>query len=235
VGQPVNQGGTHKAAETASAAGGKRVVAVSPYPLWLEALEFSLANVGIEVVGKSVSVEEALAMVARSRPDVLIMDLDIQNESGGATACLQRARALVPHVRGIVVSDYNDPKRIDAAFEAGAAAYVVKTAHAEDFAFAVRQAFEHAVYIALRPGSTIQVSEPRGGSNLTAREQEILQLVADGRSNADVARLLWVTEQTVKFHLANVYRKLRVKNRTQAARWAHENGLLPDRPADTPT
>jgi DNA-binding NarL/FixJ family response regulator len=235
VGSPVNRRGIDRATETASAAGGKRVVAVSPYPLWLEALENSLAEVGIEVVGKTVSVVEVLAMVEHLRPDVLIMDLDLQGESGGATACLQRARALAPHVRGIVVSDYNDPQRIDAAFEAGAAAYVVKTAHAEDFVFAVRQAFEHAVYIALRPGSTVEVRQPHGSSSLTPREQEILQLVADGRSNADVARLLWVTEQTVKFHLANVYRKLRVKNRTQAARWAHENGLLPDRPGDPAT
>ena len=62
---------------------------------------------------------------------------------------------------------------------------------------------------------------------LTPREREILQLVAEGHSNAKLAKMLWVTEQTVKFHLSNVYRKLNVSNRTEAARWAQLNGLLP--------
>ena len=66
---------------------------------------------------------------------------------------------------------------------------------------------------------------------LTRREKEILQLVAEGGTNGDVARRLWVTEQTVKFHLANIFRKLDVTNRTQASRWAHAHGLLDPEPA----
>ena len=67
-------------------------------------------------------------------------------------------------------------------------------------------------------------------AGLTQREREILRLVAEGGTNGDIAKNLWVTEQTVKFHLANIFRKLDVRNRTQASRWAHENGLL-ERPA----
>jgi DNA-binding CsgD family transcriptional regulator len=74
------------------------------------------------------------------------------------------------------------------------------------------------------PAGAIARAEP--APKLTRRQREILRLVAEGRSNGEVARLLWVTEQTVKFHLANVYRKLRVANRTEASRWAHEQGLL---------
>ena len=210
----------------------KRVVAVSPHPLWLNALEQSLLKVDVEVVGKAVSAQEALALVEELRPNVLITDLDLLDDDLDGIALLRRARTPVPDLRAIVVSEHDDPARIDSAFEAGAFAYVVKTARSEDFAFAVRQAFEHAVYIATHPPPVLVPSEPRHSPDLTRREEEILQLVAEGRSNADVARLLWVTEQTVKFHLANVYRKLGVKNRTQAARWAHEHGLLTDQPPE---
>lgn len=210
----------------------KRVVAVSPHPLWLNALEQSLLKVDVEVVGKAVSAQEALALVEELRPNVLITDLDLLDDDLDGIALLRRARTRVPDLRAIVVSEHDDPARIDSAFEAGAFAYVVKTARSEDFAFAVRQAFEHVVYIATHPPPVLAPSEPRHAPDLTRREQEILQLVAEGRSNADVARLLWVTEQTVKFHLANVYRKLGVKNRTQAARWAHEHGLLTDHPPE---
>jgi DNA-binding CsgD family transcriptional regulator len=66
--------------------------------------------------------------------------------------------------------------------------------------------------------------------DLTRRELEILRLVAEGLSNAELAKMLWVTEQTVKFHLSNIYRKLNVSNRTEASRWAQLNGLLPAEP-----
>jgi DNA-binding NarL/FixJ family response regulator len=117
---------------------------------------------------------------------------------------------------------------------AGASAYVVKTAHPDDVASAVRQAFEHSVFT---PGSapvptaladeTPSRRERPGG--LTRRELEILKLVAEGHSNAALAGMLWVTEQTVKFHLSNIYRKLDVTNRTEASRWAQVNGLLSTR------
>jgi NarL family two-component system response regulator LiaR len=210
----------------------KRVVAVSPHPLWLEALEQSLAKIGVEVAGKAASCPEALALVEKWRPDVLVTDLDLLDRGTEGIWCLERARAVLPGLRVIVVSEYDDAGRVESAFEAGAFAYVIKTARPEDFAFAVRQAFEHAVYIAARPSPGLAPGAPRHRGDLTPREEEILQLVARGHSNGEVARLLWVTEQTVKFHLANVYRKLNVKNRTQAARWAHDHGLLLQRPTE---
>ena len=134
-----------------------------------------------------------------------------------------------------MLSRHHDPAHIDAALAAGAAAYIVKTAHPDDVASAVRQAFDHSVYL---PGGPLAVGEPlapeaqparaaRPGG-LTRRELEILRLVAEGHSNSQLARMLWVTEQTVKFHLSNVYRKLGVANRTEASRWAQVNGLLDD-------
>ena len=133
-----------------------------------------------------------------------------------------------------MLSSRRDPEAIRAALGVGAVAYVVKTAQPEDLASAIRQAFEHSVYL---PGGfaleMISAPPPRpadarsaNGEELTPRECEILRLVARGRSNAQVAKKLWVTEQTVKVHLSNVYRKLGVSNRTEASRWAQLNGLL---------
>jgi DNA-binding NarL/FixJ family response regulator len=106
-------------------------------------------------------------------------------------------------------------------------AFVVKKAHPDDLAVAVRQAYEHSIFL---PGWTSE-TEPAFADrpdhpDLTRRELEILRLVAEGHSNADVAKMLWVTEQTVKFHLSNIYRKLAVGNRTEASRWAQVHGLL---------
>ena len=127
---------------------------------------------------------------------------------------------------------------IDAALVAGVSAYVVKTAHPEDLASAVRQAFSHSVYLAgrrnLAPAPVEPKVEAADEPGLTRRELEILRLVAEGQSNAQLARMLWVNEQTVKFHLSNIYRKLDVANRTEASRWAQIHGLLDGRsPADS--
>ena len=134
-------------------------------------------------------------------------------------------------VRSIVLSMHADSQVIDAALAAGASAYVVKTAHPEDLASAVRQAFSHSVYLASsRAAEPTAAEKPKvdDSPGLTRRELEILRLVAEGHSNAQLARMLWVTEQTVKFHLSNIYRKLDVANRTEASRWAQRNGLLQD-------
>ena len=123
----------------------------------------------------------------------------------------------------------------EAAFDAGAVAAVSRTSRREDIALAVRQAFEPSIYLAhaFVTSPARAQPDPRGpGGELTKREREILQLVAEGYSNGRVARLLWVTEQTVKFHLSNIYRKLEVGNRTEASRWAQRNGLLSDIPTD---
>jgi DNA-binding NarL/FixJ family response regulator len=198
--------------------------------MWLDAVEQVLRRIGIDVVGKTTSTSEALSMVEQHQPDVLITELDGASGDLSGLALIERSRAAAPNVRPIVLSMHQDTQVIDAALVAGASAYVVKTARPEDLASAVRQAFSHSVYLAgwrptapqPAPKSTVAEESP----GLTRRELEILRLVAEGHSNAQLARMLWVTEQTVKFHLSNVYRKLEVSNRTEASRWAQVNGLL---------
>jgi DNA-binding NarL/FixJ family response regulator len=127
-----------------------------------------------------------------------------------------------------VLSAHEDAQRIDAAFTAGASVYCGKRAAPDDLASAIRQAFEQSIYYAWTgTGPAAATGDQQDLVGLTRREREILTLVAEGHSNAQLAKMLWVTEQTVKFHLSNIYRKLDVSNRTEASRWAQLHGLLP--------
>ena len=208
-----------------SSPGALDAVVLDPHPLWLDALEGVLARVGARVVAKTTSAREALTAIERHRPQLLTLELDSHPGEPTGLEVLRRAKELVPSLRAIVLSAHHDTDHIDGALAAGAAAYVVKTAHPDDVASAVRQAFDHSVYLAGAPSPPPRIATKRPGG-LTRRELEILRLVAEGHSNAQLARMLWVTEQTVKFHLSNVYRKLEVSNRTEASRWAQVNGLL---------
>jgi two-component system, NarL family, response regulator DevR len=206
-----------------------RAVLLDPYPIWLDAIELVLDKVDIDVVGKTTSGSEAISLVEREAPELLTLELDgLPGEPGGLEV-LRQARSAAGRLRMIVISAHHDTAHIDSALTSGAAAYVVKTAHPDDVASAVRQAFDHSVFLSgsqAVAGTTSTAPRRESPGDLTRRELEILTLVAEGHSNAQLARMLWVTEQTVKFHLSNIYRKLEVTNRTEAGRWAQVHGLL---------
>jgi DNA-binding NarL/FixJ family response regulator len=208
---------------------GRTAVLVDQHPLWLEAVAPMVADLGLTVVGKATSGRVAVALIEQHRPDVLITGIMMPEGDLDGIEVVRQGIEHVPTLRAIVLSLYDDTKHIDAALAVGAVAYVIKTAHPEDLRSAVRQAFEHSIYL---PGSRPAAAAPERRSttedmpDLTRRELEILQLVAEGHSNTQLAKMLWVTEQTVKFHLSNVYRKLDVANRTEASRWAQLHGLL---------
>jgi DNA-binding NarL/FixJ family response regulator len=187
-----------------------------------------VADLGITVVGTATSGREGLALVTEHRPDVLVTGIQMPEGDIDGIELVRRGNEVVPTLRPVVLSVYDDTKHIDAALAAGAVAYVIKTAHPDDLRSAIRQAFAHSVYL---PGSRPAAAQAARVAtedlpDLTRRELEILQLVAEGHSNTQLAKMLWVTEQTVKFHLSNVYRKLDVSNRTEASRWAQLHGLL---------
>lgn len=189
-----------------------------------------LAKFAIEVIGRAKDPERALQLIVERTPDLFVAEED------GASlveclACVEVARLHAPEIKTVVISDDERREQIEAAFEAGADAYVLKRADAVDFASAIRQSFDSSIYLSeKRTRAQKPLEIPHEAVELTSRELQILQLVSEGRSNLEVAQMLWVTEQTIKFHLSNVYRKLRVSNRTEASRWAQFQGLLPNTP-----
>jgi DNA-binding NarL/FixJ family response regulator len=204
-------------------------VIVDPHPLWLGAITPIVSSCTLTIAATATSAADGLRLVEQHQPDVLVTELDPGD--GGADA-LREVGTVAPNTKTVVVSGSHDMSQIDAALSAGAVAYVVKTAHPEDIASAIRQAFDQSLFLASRPAGAAAPAQPRtsapaAAAELTNRELTMLQLAAEGYSNTELARKLWVTEQTVKFHLSNVYRKLGVANRTEASRWAQLHGLLP--------
>ena len=214
----------------------RSAVLLDRQPLWLEAVERVLERIDVRVAGKATSPTPALELIEAHRPDVFVTGIEMGEGHMDGITCIREARERISGLRAVVLSSQTSTEYIDKALAAGAVAYVVKSAHPDDLASAIRQAFDHSVFFAgARPAPASQVNRPGGATpDLTRREQEILKLVAEGHSNAKLAKMLWVTEQTVKFHLSNVYRKLGVSNRTEAARWAQVNGLLPTAPHEIP-
>ena len=207
---------------------GRTVVILDKYPIWLDGMERVLRELEFEPVGKTTNAGQALDLVKRHSPSLFLLDIDTNGSEPDGLTCLKEACAASPSMRAVVVSAWDDPDCIDSALAAGAVAYVVlKSAEPGDLASAIRQVFGRSLYLAGVVQSR-QAAAPGDvdTAGLTRREREILGLVAEGGTNGEVARRLWVTEQTVKFHLANIFRKLEVTNRTQASRWAHEHGLL---------
>ena len=127
-----------------------------------------------------------------------------------------------------------EPAALDAIFAAGATGAISKAANPVALATLIRETIDGRVLHVHKPAGHFQRSAAADRTDplLSSRELEVLKLVAGGATNGEIARKLWVTEQTVKFHLSNVYRKIGVANRTEASRYAHVNGLVDhDKPA----
>jgi DNA-binding NarL/FixJ family response regulator len=219
-------------------------VLADAYPLWLDAVERVLRPLGVSVVGKATLPADAIELLERLRPALLVTDLHFGNPEEGGIRYLKQALALSPEVKVIVLATFEESQIVTDAIAAGARAYALKHVLPDDLAAAVRQIFHHSIFFAptgdvppvvpadadttprLSPAAPNGGAAPSGEPQLTRRELEILTLVADGLPNGDIARRLWITEQTVKFHLSNIYRKLGVGNRTEATRYAYRNGLI---------
>jgi DNA-binding NarL/FixJ family response regulator len=201
----------------------RKVLVLDVQSVWLPAVEKILDAAGFATTSTS-SAANALQQVRRGSFDVLMFSVDSGDERLGWTQLLSRAKKLAPATKLIVVGSDADPGVIQRAFELGADAYLLRRAEPEDLVFATRQVLQPGVYhlwplSRSRRPSRQSSDRPFG---LTRREGEVLGLIAQGRSNAQIARELKITEQTVKGHLWRLYRKLEVKNRTAAARWAEK-------------
>jgi DNA-binding NarL/FixJ family response regulator len=200
-----------------------KILVADDHRLMVEGVRQALENVDdIEIVGEASSGSQVLPLIHRTNPDLVLLDLRMPGMSG--LAVLEAIREKHPDIKVVVLSAFSDEEHIRNAFHHGANAYVVKSVNPIDLPSAIRQAFEATVFQGFRVMS--QPAQEMGSKHgLTEREVDVLKALARGLSNQAISKEFWVTEQTVKFHLSNIYRKLGVANRTEAARFAYENGL----------
>ncbi|HEX7083955.1 MAG TPA: response regulator transcription factor [Gaiellaceae bacterium] len=206
-------------------------VLLDSQPLVLAALSSVLGQHDVAVVATTTTNTAALRDVEALQPTVFVLDPWLEDEAMTGLDLIALLRERVPELKIVCLGSVDRTAHIDAVFGAGADAYVLKAADTEDVARAIKHFCSDVIWFSapsLQRGGAPPLSV-RGSveTELTKREVQILRLVSEGHSNGDVARLLCVTEQTVKFHLSNVYRKLGVSNRTEAGRWAHLHGIVP--------
>ena len=205
---------------------GIKVLLADDHPLIIAGIRRTLDHVDdMEVVGEARTGEELLQLVERRGPDIVLMDFKMPGMHG--VEMIERIRASWPEVKIVVLSASDERPIIDAALNAGASAYVLKSAHTVDIASVLRQASSGAVFHA--PASAPSRSGADQGPVLpilTDRERSILSAVASGMTTSAISRDLWISEHTIKFHLTNIYRKLGVVNRAGAVRYALENGIV---------
>lgn len=185
----------------------------------------------IEVVGEAADGDEGVAHAEELRPDVVLMDVKMPGSDG--IEALRRLRELANPARVLVVTSFIEQRTVVPALRAGAAGYVYKDIDPEALAGAIRSV--HAGHVLLEPevagallagdGSGSGPAAPGRTGTLTEREREVLALIADGRSNREIARALVLSEKTVKTHVSNILMKLDLADRTQAALWAVRHDL----------
>jgi DNA-binding NarL/FixJ family response regulator len=202
-----------------------KVLIADDHPLIIAGIRRTIEHVeDMEVVGEARTGPELMQLIERRRPDLVLMDLKMPG--GDGVEAILRIRQRWPEVKCVVLSACDDRPTIDAALQAGASAYVLKSAHTVDIASVLRQASTGAVFHA-----PAYVQPPAGVAGatdapaLTERERSILSAVASGMTTAAISQDLWISEHTIKFHLTNIYRKLGVTNRAGAVRYALEHGF----------
>ncbi|MBN3928583.1 response regulator transcription factor [Streptomyces verrucosisporus] len=181
----------------------------------------------IEVVGEAADGAGGVARAEELRPDVVLMDLRMPGSDG--VEALRKLRELGNPARVLVVTSFTEQRTVVPALRAGAAGYVYKDIDPDALAGAIRSV--HAGHVLLQPevarallGQEGAGGGPGRGTSLTEREREVLALIADGRSNREIARRLVLSEKTVKTHVSNILMKLDLADRTQAALWAVRHG-----------
>jgi DNA-binding NarL/FixJ family response regulator len=212
-----------------------RVVLVDDHPLFRAGVHHRLCenDPGIQVVGEADSSRRAQELVTLLSPDVVLMDIGMVDENG-----IQATRAIkksAPSVAVIILSMKDDMQYIEAAIEAGAAGYFLKTVQGTDLAAAVRSA--HMGDTVLSPEVAAKVfrrllpklhgaNRPATGNNLSFRETQVLALVARGAANKEIATSMSLSVRTVEAHLRSIFAKLLVGSRTEAVVSAVKSGLL---------
>jgi DNA-binding NarL/FixJ family response regulator len=203
-----------------------RILLVDDHPVVRHGLRGMLdAEPDLSVVGEASSGTAGVAAARELTPDIVLMDLRMPD--GDGVQATGQILAALPAARVVVLTTYETDRDILRAIEAGASGYLLKDASPADLADAVRAAARGETVLAPSVASTLirQVRAPAPPA-LSAREAQVLRLVAQGRTNADIGKELFISEATVKTHLLRVFNKLDVADRTAAVTTAMSHGLL---------
>jgi DNA-binding NarL/FixJ family response regulator len=203
-----------------------RLLIVDDHHVLREGLSLLLAGVDdIEVIGAARDAHEALALADAESPDVVLMDLSMPGTDG--IEVTRRLMAAHPDARVVVLTSFSDRERIVAAIDAGAIGYLLKDVEPGELVSGIRAAHRGESPLAPKAASAILSSRPRRTTvELTDREQEVLRLIGAGLANKVIAARLGIKEKTVKAHLTTIYQRIGVTDRTQAALWAHRQGIV---------
>jgi DNA-binding NarL/FixJ family response regulator len=203
-----------------------RVLIADDHALVRSGLEKLLAAApDIEVMGTAADGPEAVEAALRDQPDIVLMDLSMPG--GGGIDATRQIREKAAAINVVVLTSFSERERILQAVDAGALGYMLKDAEPDELLQGIRAAARGEAPFA--PKATLALinerARPRESPALTAREREILALVAEGLPNKVIARHLEISEKTVKAHLTSAYQTIGVADRTQAALWVHEHGI----------
>jgi len=205
-----------------------RVLIADDHRLMIEGIRLALAeHPEIEIVGEAISGSKVLPLVGQTSPDIVLLDIRMPGMDG--LTCLELIRRRHPDVKVVMLSGSQETEQIQAALKRGASGFIVKTVDPFEIPAILQQvAGGSASSTVYQAWGAVDIDHDRiaRARGLTTREIAILKAVARGLSNNLIAKELWVTEQTVKFHLTNIYRKLDVVNRTAATRFAYQHGLV---------
>jgi DNA-binding NarL/FixJ family response regulator len=204
--------------------GKTKVLLVDDHRLMLEAVRFALEQDGdFEIVGATTEATHVVSLVGDLLPDVVLLDVRMPQLDG--ITCLKRIRAAFPEMVVVMLSASEDRSVLQESLDSGARAFVLKHLDPRDLGSVIRQALDGSVFqsaaVFAEAAATLAAE-----AGLTVKEHEILNLLSRGLTNSEIAKELWVADQTVKFHLSNVYRKLGVGGRTAAVDAARRKGLI---------
>jgi DNA-binding NarL/FixJ family response regulator len=203
--------------------GSIRVILAEDHGLMRDAVKLVFDEAeDVDLVGEVGNGHELLPLLARVEADVVLLDVGLPGLDG--LGCLEAVAEHHPHVKVAMLSAVEDPQVIEAAFRRGARAYILKSVNPFDLPATIRQIVDESViHRALAPPDASET--PQRVTGLSEKELAVLAELAHGYTNKQIAARLWLSEQTVKFHLRNIYRKLGIKSRTEALRYAYEHDL----------
>jgi DNA-binding NarL/FixJ family response regulator len=206
-----------------------RVILVEDHALMRDAIKLVFDSVeDVQLVGEVANGNDLLPLMRQVEADFVLLDVQLPGADG--LECLAELAKHYPQVKVAMLSAVDDQQVIESAFRRGASAYILKSVNPYDLPGAIRQIVEKTVIHLPAAGHNGAAAATLPGG-LSAKEVAVLAELAHGHTNKQIAASLWLSEQTVKFHLRNVYRKLGINSRTEALRYAYEHDLTALAPA----